>query len=42
MVVIFHVKENYLKKQKAGKKKMKQLGSVKVPKEAFLTVLKLD
>ncbi|MCR5690471.1 MAG: hypothetical protein K6G71_09505, partial [Clostridiales bacterium] len=29
-------------KQKEGKKRMRQLGSVEVPQEAFMAVLKLD
>lgn len=35
-------KKKLLEKQKEGKKRMRQLGSVSVPQEAFMSVLKLD
>ncbi|MDO5718809.1 MAG: elongation factor 4, partial [Tissierellia bacterium] len=35
-------KKKLLEKQKEGKKRMRQIGSVEVPQQAFLAVLKYD
>ncbi|MDL2319133.1 elongation factor 4, partial [Eubacteriales bacterium OttesenSCG-928-A19] len=35
-------KKKLLEKQKEGKKRMRQVGSVEMPSEAFMTVLRMD
>ena len=35
MAVIFHVREKLLEKQKEGKKRMRQVGSVEIPQKSI-------
>lgn len=42
MVEIFPERKNFLKSKKEGKKRMRQIGNVEVPQNAFLAVLKYD
>ena len=42
MEVISHEKESFWKNRRKGKKKMRQVGSVEIPQQAFMAVLKLN
>ncbi len=42
MVGTLHARKNYLEKQKKGKRRMKMVGDVEIPQEAFMAVLRLE
>jgi len=37
MAATFHERENFIEKQKEGKKRMRQIGNVEIPQKAFMS-----